>query len=248
MPGMDTRIEADRLTRVWPVPNGEPVRAVWELSLSVGAGEVYGLLGANGAGKSTTMRMLATLTKPTSGTARVGGFDVQTHPAEVRARLGYLSASSGLPTRVSCREVLDLFANLHHVDDVTGAVARAIDTFGIADFAERRIETLSTGMRQRVRIAAAAVHDPPVLILDEPTAGLDLVASDRLLDSILAARDKGTSVVFSTHILREAARICDRIGVIDEGRLIAEGTPEALQLQTGTDSLDAAFLALVTSG
>jgi sodium transport system ATP-binding protein len=224
------------------------VRAVWELSLSVGAGEVYGLLGANGAGKSTTMRMLATLTKPTSGTARVGGFDVQTHPAEVRARLGYLSASSGLPTRVSCREVLDLFANLHHVDDVTGAVARAIDTFGIADFAERRIETLSTGMRQRVRIAAAAVHDPPVLILDEPTAGLDLVASDRLLDSILAARDKGTSVVFSTHILREAARICDRIGVIDEGRLIAEGTPEALQLQTGTDSLDAAFLALVTSG
>ena len=239
------RIEAEHLTRIWPVPSGEPVRAVDDLSFTVEAGVVYGLLGANGAGKSTTMRMLATLTKPTSGTARLCGHDVQTAPQQVRASLGYLSASSGLPTRVSCREVLALFAGLHRVDDVEGAVAQAIANFGISEFADRRIETLSTGMRQRVRIASAAIHEPPVLILDEPTAGLDLVASDRLLDSILEARDRGASVIFSTHILREAAKICDRIGVIDQGHIKAEGSVDELLAVTDTESLEAAFLKLV---
>jgi len=239
------RIEAENLTRIWPVPNGEPVRAVDDLSFSVGEGVVFGLLGANGAGKSTTMRMLATLTKPTSGTARLCGHDVQTAPQKVRASLGYLSASSGLPTRVSCREVLALFAGLHRVENVEQAVEQAVANYGISEFADRRIETLSTGMRQRVRIASAAIHEPPVLILDEPTAGLDLVASDRLLDSILEARDRGASVIFSTHILREAVKICDRIGVIDRGMLKAEGSVEELNTQTETDTFEEAFLKLV---
>ncbi|MEO0603458.1 MAG: ABC transporter ATP-binding protein [Myxococcota bacterium] len=239
------RVEAVALTRIWPMPGGEPVRAVDEVSFTVEEGTVYGLLGPNGAGKSTTMRMLATLTKPTSGTARVSGHDVMREPGAVRASLGYLSATSGLPSRVTCREVLELFAGLHRVDDARAAVDRAIERFGISDFAGRRIETLSTGMRQRVRIAAAAIHEPPVLILDEPTAGLDLVASDRLLESILKARDRGTAVIFSTHVLREAVKICDRIGVIDEGQLRAEGTVEELTAQAGVDDFESAFLALV---
>ena len=155
---MTPRIEVEHLTRVWPMPQGEPVRAVDDLSFRVGEGVVYGLLGANGAGKSTTMRMLATLTQPTSGTARLCGHDIRESPGRVRASLGYLSASSGLPTRVSCREVLRLFAGLHRVAHPAEAVDRAIENFGIAEFADRRIETLSTGMRQRVRIATAAIH------------------------------------------------------------------------------------------
>lgn len=242
---MDHAIEARDLTRLWPVAGGPPVRAVDGLSFRVAVGEVYGLLGANGAGKSTTMRILATLTKPSSGSARVAGHDVVTDGARVRASLGYLSASSGLPTRVTCREVLELFAALHGVTDIRPAVERAITQFGIEEFAERRIETLSTGMRQRVRIATAAVHQPAVLILDEPTAGLDVVAADRLLESILEARARGTSVIFSTHILREAVKICDRIGIIDQGRLRAEGTVPELVARTGAASFDDAFLALV---
>jgi sodium transport system ATP-binding protein len=240
-----SQIEAQDLRCVWPASSGPPIVAVDDVSFSVEAGEVFGLLGSNGAGKSTTMRMLATLTRPTSGTARVAGHDIQASPQAVRASLGYLSASSGLPTRVTCREVLELFAGLHRVARRREAVDQAIADFGITEFADRRIEALSTGMRQRVRIAAAAVHRPPVLILDEPTAGLDLVAADRLLESILDARARGAAVIFSTHVLREAARICDRVGIIDSGTLRAVGTLPELAASTGTSSFEDAFLAVV---
>lgn len=219
--------------------------AVDRVSFEVPAATVFGLLGANGAGKSTTMRMLATLTRPTSGTARVCGHDVVRAPREVRRRLGYLSATSGLPSRLTCREVLGLFASLHEVDAVGPAVDAAIDTFGISEFADRRIETLSTGMRQRVRIATATVHTPAVLILDEPTAGLDVVASERLLEAIVEARERGTTVIFSTHILREAEKICDTICVIDEGRIRTTGTVAAICETTGQATFEEAFLALI---
>jgi sodium transport system ATP-binding protein len=238
-------IEAEHLRRVWPSPSGPPVVAVDDVSFTVAPGTVLGLLGGNGAGKSTTMRMLATLTVPTSGAARICGHDAVREPGKVRAHLGYLSASSGLPVRVTCREVLELFAALHRVPDVRRAVDRAIDVFGIAAFADQRVETLSTGMRQRVRIATAAVHEPQALILDEPTAGLDLVAADRLLDTILLARARGAAVIFSTHVLREAVKICDRIAVIDHGRLLGEGTVAELCTRTGKTSFEEAFLTLV---
>jgi sodium transport system ATP-binding protein len=240
-------VEVSELRRVWPSASGPPVVAVGGISFTVAPGTVLGLLGGNGAGKSTTMRMLATLTRPTSGTARVCGHDVTADPNAVRSSLGYLSASSGLPTRVSCREVLELFADLQQVPDRDAAVAEAIALYGIAEFADQRIETLSTGMRQRVRIATASVHRPKVLILDEPTAGLDLVAADRLLETILLARDRGTAVIFSTHILREVAKICDRVVVLDKGTIRGEGTIAELQATTGTSTFDDAFLALVAS-
>lgn len=238
-------VDVLELGRVYPSSDGKPVRAVDGLTFQVEAGTVFGLLGANGAGKSTTMRILATLTTPTSGTARVCGHDVVEAPGRVRESLGYLSASSGLPSRATCREVLQLFAALHGVDDIDGATDVAIERFGIGAFADRRVEALSTGMRQRVRIATAAIHDPAVLVLDEPTAGLDLVAADQLLGSILEARGRGAAILFSTHILREVEQICDRMAVIHEGRLRAEGTAEELMAHTETERLDEAFLALV---
>lgn len=240
-------LQVEQLSRHFPLPGGGRLTAVDQISFEVQAGSVFGLLGANGAGKTTAMRMLATLIQPSAGTARVCGFDVVKDAPDVRRRVGYLSASSGLPTRVTCREVLQLFAGLQHLDRPSEAVDLAIERYGISDFAQQRIETLSTGMRQRVRIACAAIHDPPVLVVDEPTAGLDVIASDRLLDSLLEARRRGATVVFSTHVLREAEKICDRIGIIDEGRLVREGTVADHLAATGTSSLEGAFLATVTA-
>ncbi|MBT3224547.1 MAG: ABC transporter ATP-binding protein, partial [Proteobacteria bacterium] len=221
--------------------------AVSDVSFSVSCGEVFGLLGPNGAGKTTVMRMLAGLIKPTSGTAILCGHDVRQIPDRVRVNLGYLSSTSGLPPRLSCTEVLRLFAEIQQVERPAEAVERVVERFGISEFAKRRVENLSTGMRQRVRIACAAVHEPPVLIMDEPTAGLDILAADKLLDDILLIRQQGAAVIFSTHVLREAARICDRIAIIHDGRILAEATLQGLLDQTNKTSLDEAFLALVRS-
>ena len=233
------------LRREWPRPGGPPIVAVADASFTVHGGEVLGLLGPNGAGKTTTLRMLATLTRPTAGSARVAGHDVRHSPARVRASIGYLSATSGLPLRLTCTEVVRTFATLQGLADPRAAAARAIARYGITEFEGRFVEGLSTGMRQRLRVACAAVHEPPVLILDEPTAGLDVVAADALLRDISAAREAGAAVVFSTHVLREAERICDRVAVIEGGRIRAVGTLAELLAQTGCADLEGAFLALV---
>jgi sodium transport system ATP-binding protein len=238
-------IEVEELVRAYPVAGGPPFVAVDRVSFAVRPGEVFGLLGPNGAGKSTVMRILATLLRPTAGVARVAGHDVVRQPDAVRRALGYLSASSGLPARLTCREVLELFAALQQVERPAELVERALRVYAIVDFAGQRVETLSSGMRQRVRIAAAAVHEPPVLILDEPTAGLDVPSADRLLDTIREARDRGAGVVFSTHVLREAAKVCDRIGLIAQGRLVGLGTVAELCAETGSRDLEEAFVARV---
>ncbi len=242
---MEPQVVATGLRREWPRPGGPPVVAVADASFTVQAGEVLGLLGPNGAGKTTTLRMLATLTRPSAGRAWVAGHDVLEAPAQVRASIGYLSATSGLPPRLTCEEAVRTFAALQGVADPRGAAELAIRRHGIEEFADRFVEGLSTGMRQRLRVACAAVHEPPVLILDEPTAGLDVVAADALLQDIARARDGGAAVVFSTHVLREAERICDRIAVIESGLVRAVGTLEDLLQQTGCRDLEGAFLALV---
>lgn len=219
--------------------------AVDGASFSVAPGEILGLLGPNGAGKTTLMQVLATLTPPTAGRARVMGHDVVAEPMKVRSRLGYLSTTSGLPARLTCREALRLFADLHGLPDARGASEDAIGRFRLADFADRYVEGLSTGMRQRLRIACAAVHQPPVLILDEPTAGLDLMATDDLLTEVERLRDDGAAVLYSTHLMDEADRLCDRIAVLYEGHLRAVDTPTALRDQTGGATLAQAFRALV---
>src|SRR5580704_10137622 len=224
--------------------------AVADLSFSVAAGDIYGLLGPNGAGKTTTMRVLAGILIPTAGRARVAGIDVAADPQEVRRRLGFLTNTTGLYARLTGRELLDYFARLFgltpaEADARVAELARALD---LAPFFGRRCEALSTGERQRLSIARAMLHDPAVLILDEPTAGLDVLASRFLRSFVRAERDRGKAVVFSTHYLAEAELLCDRIGLLHQGRLLAEGTPAHLRAAAGdAPSLEEAFLRLVVT-
>ena len=222
--------------------------AVAGLSFRVGAGEIYGLLGPNGAGKTTTLRVLAGILTPTSGRAIVDGIDAAVDPLGVRRRLGFLTNTTGLYARLTGRELLDYFARLYglpaaEAEARVAALTRALD---LQPFFGRRCEALSTGERQRLSIARAMLHDPAVLVLDEPTAGLDVLASRFLRAFVRAERDRGKAVVFSTHYLAEAELLCDRIGLLHAGRLLAEGTPGELRAAAGgAPSLEEAFLRLV---
>jgi sodium transport system ATP-binding protein len=218
--------------------------AVVELSLSIQGGEIYGLLGPNGAGKTTALRMLAGLLAPSRGSARVAGCDASTVSA--KRRLGYLSGSTGLFGRLTPREVLDYFGQIHGLSrvEIAKRTAALTPALALGDILDRRCEALSTGERQRVSIARAVLHDPSVLILDEPTSGLDVLASRFMRDFVLAERNRGKAVLFSTHYLAEADLLCDRIGFIHRGRLLVEGSPAEIRARTGRSTLEEAFLAL----
>ena len=219
--------------------------AVDGVSFVAQPGQVLGLLGPNGAGKTTTLRILVTLLRPDAGRARLAGYDVVDEPEQVRAHVGYLSANTGLYARLTAEEMLLHFARLQGLSSPRPRVDELIARFDLGGFARVRCERLSTGQRQRVSIARALVHDPPVLILDEPTAGLDILAAAALLDFIREARGQGRTVLFSTHVLREAERLCDRIAVLHQGRVLANGTLAELRASTGEVELDDVFLKLV---
>jgi sodium transport system ATP-binding protein len=238
-------IEFDGLTKAY----GD-LYAVRELTLAVRPGEVYALLGANGAGKTTALRCLATLLKPTAGTARVDGHDVATAPLKARAALGFLSASMGLYQRLTPRELLEYFGRLHGLEGgaLRDRVEEAIVVFEIEDFAHRLCGTLSTGQRQRVSIARSVLHDPPALILDEPTLGLDVLSGRTIFAFIHTARMRKRAVLFSTHQMDEVELLADRVGVLSDGRLVAEGTLDELMTATKQKSLARAFLHIVEGG
>ena len=222
--------------------------AVNELSLEVTAGEVYALLGPNGAGKTTALRCLATLLLPTSGRTSVAGIDGASSPVEVRRRLAFLAASMGLYERLSAREVIAYFGRLHGMAgaDLQHRVEELVELFAIGDFGDRLCGRLSTGQRQRVSLARALVHDPPALILDEPTLGLDVLSGQTIYDFIQRERARGKAVLFSTHQMDEVDLLADRVGVLRRGRLVAEGTPEELVQASGEANLARAFLRLLT--
>lgn len=240
-------IVAEGLRREFWAPGGATVVAVESASFEVSPGEVFGLLGPNGAGKTTTLHMLATLTRPTAGTASICGHDVVTQSRRARGCLGYVSATSGLPERLTASECLLTFARLQKIADPRSAVEASVVSFSLSSVADRPVEQLSTGMKQRLKIACAVVHRPPVLIFDEPTAGLDVIATDELLALIEGLRDGGAAVVFSTHVMSEAARLCDRVAIIYAGSIRAVDRPEGLLEQTGAESLERAFLDIVRS-
>jgi sodium transport system ATP-binding protein len=228
---------------------GETV-AVAGLSLTVAPGEIYGLLGPNGAGKTTTLRVLAGILTPSSGHAWVAGIEAGTGSREAKRRLGFLTGTTGLYARLTAHELLTYFGRLHGmspalVRERIAWVARTLDFVALLD---KRCETLSSGGKQRVSVARAVLHDPPVLILDEPTVGLDVLATRFLRDFVRAERARGKAVIYSTHYLAEAELLCDRIGLLYRGRMLAEGTPAALRASAAAaTSLEEAFLILVAS-
>lgn len=244
--GMDM-ILAENLVKLFPSPDGSDKRAVDGLSFRVGPGEMYGLLGPNGAGKTTTLRMLSGLMTPSEGRAVLAGCDVATDARRVKRNIGFLTAHTGLYQRLSPRELLTFFAELHGLPaaDARRRVQHLVEWLQMGDFSELRCGGLSTGQRQRTNIARALVADPPILILDEPTLGLDVLSNRVILDFIVRERDVGKTVLLSTHYLHEAEVMCDRVGLLHKGRLVAEGTVKQLLEQTGEPHLNEAFLRIV---
>ena len=241
-------IVVEGLEKSFANADGKPVRAVDQVSFTVGSGEIVGLLGPNGAGKSTTMRMLATLVAPDGGHASVAGHDVRTAAVEVRRSIGYLSAQTGLFGRLTPREVLAYVAALQGCTDGDARAEALLDRFDIRPFAHVACDRLSTGMKQKVNIARAVVHDPPVLIFDEPTAGLDVLVAQDLFSFLEDMRARGRCILYSTHIMGEAERLCDRLVVIHAGRVLDTGTLAELRAQTGLERLEDVFMHLVRGG
>ncbi|MBN1490119.1 MAG: ATP-binding cassette domain-containing protein [Phycisphaerae bacterium] len=240
-------IQAQALIKVFPTPDGGQTAAVDGLSFQVGPGEIYGLLGPNGAGKTTTLRILSGLMRPTGGRVTLAGYDVATHPCEVKRAIGFLTASTGLYQRLSPRELLRYFAELHghRGQAMRGRVDELIEWLDMGAFADLRCGALSTGQRQRTSIARALVADPPVLILDEPTLGLDLMTNRVILEFVRGQRDAGKAILLSTHYLDEAETLCNRIGLLHRGRLVAEGDLASLRRQVGPERLTDIFLKVV---
>jgi len=243
---MTVLVEARGLTKVYGGGRRQATLAAENLSFSCAAGEVFGLLGPNGAGKTTTLRMLSTVVSPTSGTAVIAGHDVVREPDRVRASIGFLSGNTGLYPRLSPREVLRYFGRLYGMDDAlirrrTDELAALLD---MSDFLDKRCDRLSSGMKQKVNVARTVLHDPPVLILDEPTVGLDILTSRTIVEFVKDRRQQGKCVIFSTHIMGEVSRLCDRLAIVHHGRLQFLGTLAELRARTG-DDLEQSFITVL---
>jgi sodium transport system ATP-binding protein len=223
---------------------GQKVVAVDRVSFTVARGEVYGLLGENGAGKTTTLRMILGLLEPTGGHAEVDGIQSTYSTDAVKARVGLVSTSAGLYQWLTPREMLLFFADLYGVppERAEANLQRLSDLFDLTDYLDRRCATLSTGQKQRVNLARSLIHDPPAILLDEPTRGLDVLGSKVIFDYVAAAREQGKATIVCTHRLDEAERLCDRFGLLHRGRLMQEGTLAELQAATGLATLTDMFL------
>ena len=243
-------IIVQELTKRFPLPGGKTLLAVDRLSFRVDEGEVYGLLGPNGAGKTTTLRMLLGLLHPTSGQASIDGFGSSEQPDEVKRRVGLVSANAGLYQGLTVREMLLFFADLYAVpaDDAARELERLSQLLGLRDILERRCANLSTGQRQRVTLARALIHRPPVMLLDEPTLGLDVLGAQVINEYIEHLRQEGKAVILTTHHLDDAERLCTRFGLMHQGSLVSEGTLDELREKTGCRNLIDMFLKLSNVG
>ncbi len=223
------------------------VRAVQGIDFECRAGEIFGLLGANGAGKTTTLRMLSTVLAPTAGSATILGLDVIADAPSVRKNIGFYSASTALYPRLTARETIEFFGriNQYPADKIHQRVGFLIERFGIAKYADARVDKLSTGMKQKVSIARTVAHDPPLLIFDEPTVGLDVLNALEMQDVIREFRTQGKTILFSTHIMSEAEKLCDRIAIIHDGRILACNTLDGLRRITGAHYLEDIFVHYV---
>lgn len=244
----DAVVEARSLTKCYSDLRRGDFVALDGLSFSASAGEVFGLLGPNGAGKTTALRILSTVLQPTSGSASVNGFDCVMQPSLVRHHIGFMSANTAVYDRMTAWEMVEYFGRLYGMEEeeLHGRMEDLFERLQMQDIRDLLGAKMSTGMKQKVSIARAIVHDPPVLIFDEATSGLDVLVARALLDTVAELRDQGKCIVFSTHIMREAERLCDRVAIMHRGKIMAEGTVAELKGQHGGGGdLEDAFFALI---
>ncbi len=240
-------VEAHQLTKAYPDLQMGRFIALNQVSFQVRPGEIFGLLGPNGAGKTTALRILSTVLKPTGGYARVNGFDVVTHPYEVRHSIGFVSSNTAIYDRMTAWEMVEYFGKLYGLQpdrlaERMECIFTQLQMHDIRDVAGAR---MSTGMKQKVSIARAIVHDPPVLVFDEASLGLDILVARALLEIIAGLREEGKSIIFSTHIMREVERLCDRVGILYRGRMLATGTLQELALQYDEPDFEEMFFRML---
>ena len=240
-------IEARHLTKTFRDKKRGEIRAADDISFRVSPGQIYGLLGANGAGKTTTLRLLATLLKPTGGSATVAGCDVAREPEKVRANIGFLAASTALYGRLTAREMIAYFGKLNGLADaeIRARTKRIADELDMHEFLDRRCDKFSTGMKQKTSIARTLIHDPAVMIFDEPTLGLDVMTARAIVKFVRECRNRGKTVIYSTHVMSEVEKLCDTIGIIHGGKLMAEGTLAGLRATHGEQDMEEIFVKIV---
>jgi sodium transport system ATP-binding protein len=240
-------IETRGLVKVFHDKKRGQIHAVDNVTFTCKPGQIYCLLGANGAGKTTTLRMLATILEPTDGTAIVCGHDVIEQPEKVRANVGFLSTATALYPRLTAQEMVEYFGRLNGINEdmLKKRVDELFARLDMDSFRDRRCDKLSTGMKQKTSIARTLIHDPQVMIFDEPTVGLDIMTSRTIIDFIRQCRDRGKTVIFSTHIMSEVEKLCDVIGIIQSGKLLAEGSLPELRDRYHDHDLEEIFVRIV---
>jgi len=241
-------IEVFELTKSYTDLHRGTFVAVDRVSFQVGPGEIFGLLGANGAGKTTVLRIISTVLRPTSGTVQVRGYDVVTQPSEVRSRIGFVSNNTAIYDRMTAREMVEFFGRLHGMssEQLAERIETLFNQLRMKDFCDCPGSKMSTGMKQKVSIARALVHDPPVLVFDEATLGLDVMVARNLLAVVRSLRDAGKCLIFSTHVMSEVERLCDRIAIMHQGRILDSGTLEQLRSRHGEQDLEELFFSLLS--
>lgn len=234
-------LQANALTRQY-----DDFLAVDQVSFDVMPGEIVGFLGPNGAGKTTTLKMLTGLLSPSSGTAQIGGYDIQTQPLEAKARVGFVPDSPNLYGKLTATEYLRFVGQLYRVppEKVDQRMRNMLDIFGLTDVAGNYLDTFSHGMQQKIAISGAFLHDPPIVFMDEPTVGLDPRSARLIKDLLIQKRNQGRSILFSTHILEIAQTMCDRVIIIDKGRIVADARVDEMRKLRGDQSLEDIFLEL----
>ncbi|WP_066503582.1 ABC transporter ATP-binding protein [Abyssisolibacter fermentans] len=221
-------------------------KAVDNISFYAEEGKIFGLLGPNGAGKTTTLRSIATLLKPTDGHILIDGYDVVKDSIEVRKRIGFLTNELKLDPHFTPAYTMEFFGSLHSLDKETIAnrTKELFDYFEISSFADKKIQDLSTGMKQKLSIAVSLIHDPQVVIFDEPTIGLDIITARAVLDYLRVLKEKGKTIIVSTHIMTLASKLCDKVGIIINGKIVANGTIDEILQDTNSKDLEDAFFKL----
>jgi sodium transport system ATP-binding protein len=240
-------IEVRHLSKQFVDMRRGPVTAVDDVSFDVQPGEIFGLLGPNGAGKTTCLRILSTVLRPTGGQALIAGHDVARYPGRVRANIGFMSNNTGIYDRMTAWELVEYYGRLYGMEEerLESRLTEIFTTLQMHDFRDVLGSKMSTGMKQKVSIARTIVHDPPVLIFDEPTSGLDVLVARAVVKTIASLKGQGKCIIFSTHIMREVEKLCDRIAIIHKGRILAMGGRQELAEQYGQPDMEELFFELI---